>query len=59
MNILILLLVIGAVLLVGAGVVFLLFKVGVIGYYAVTGENDRGESDDYDLGQSRPPDSAA
>jgi len=59
MNILLVLLAIGGVLLVGAGIAFFLLKLGVIGYYATTGENDRGESDSYDLGQSQPPDSSA
>ena len=50
-----LLLVIGAGVLIGAGMLFFLFKLGVIGYYALRGENDRGESGAYRLDQSRPP----
>ncbi len=49
---------IGGFLLVGAGVAFVLLKLGVIGYYAVSGKDDPGESTDYALDQSRPPNSS-
>jgi len=58
MNVLLLVLAIGGILLIGVGVVLFLLKLGVIGYFAATQKNDRGESDDYELTQSRPPDSA-
>jgi hypothetical protein len=55
-NLLVLALIIGGILLVGAGLVVFLLKLGVIGYFAATQENDRGESANYDLDQSGPPD---
>jgi hypothetical protein len=44
----------GGVILLGLGGLLLL-RLGVIGSYLIKGKNDRGESQDYALDQSREP----